>query len=77
MRSYLYVIDSALRPGPVRTRRRALDYPYSLTLPAMDIDIDEGPLTQGKPHSRTLLIDDNHPFDLDSYISSYSGGPQP
>jgi COP9 signalosome complex subunit 1 len=48
----------------------------------MDIDVDETmqsmstvPGNTKKP--MTLPIDDMHPFELESYISNYTGSPAP
>jgi COP9 signalosome complex subunit 1 len=47
----------------------------------MDIDLAESPPVHSSlPHSNgrkpfTAPVDDAHPFDLDSYISGYSGEP--
>lgn len=40
----------------------------------MDIDVDEREHTSSRMASRKFVpVDDNHPFDLDAYISSYTG----
>lgn len=39
----------------------------------MEMDIDDQQQTRRTGASRVLPIDDSHPFDLDQYISSYSG----
>lgn len=39
----------------------------------MEMDIDEQPTKRQQSHIRQLPVDDDHPFDFDQYVASYSG----